>query len=168
MTLAPIDAVLRAFALLLPVREATGHNDGRFVHAIQGSTGNTTGDAWCQSATWYVGFGVLGAAWPMPQTASCHAALAYARRKGWTHPAPATGDQFFVLDADGHAHHTGFVERVDAGGRFWTLEANTNDDGSRDGVGVFRRLRGAGSDHATYEFARWVAGVGGATTQVAA
>ncbi len=44
----------------------------------------------------------------------------------------------FVLDFGGGAGHTGFVEGVQ-GGRLVTLEGNTNDDGSREGVGVFRR-----------------------------
>ena len=44
----------------------------------------------------------------------------------------------FVLDTGGGSGHTGFVERVE-GGRLITLEGNTNDGGSREGVGVFRR-----------------------------
>lgn len=44
----------------------------------------------------------------------------------------------FVLDTGGGAGHTGLVEAID-GGRLITLEGNTNDGGSREGVGVFRR-----------------------------
>jgi hypothetical protein len=44
----------------------------------------------------------------------------------------------FVLDAGGGAGHTGLVEAID-GGRLITVEGNTNDGGSREGVGVFRR-----------------------------
>lgn len=44
----------------------------------------------------------------------------------------------FVLDAGGGAGHTGLVESVQ-GGRLVTVEGNTNDDGSREGIGVFRR-----------------------------
>lgn len=151
-----IDAVLGAFALLLPVREATGHNDGPVINAIQASTGNASGDPYCQSTTWYVGSGVLGARWPMPKTASCQAALAHARALGLERATPQRGDQFFVLDANGIAHHTGLVEAVDGGGRWKSLEGNTNDDGARDGVGMFRRIRGAGPDRNRYTFARWI------------
>lgn len=44
----------------------------------------------------------------------------------------------FVLAAGGGAGHTGLVESVQ-GGRLITVEGNTNDDGSREGIGVFRR-----------------------------
>ena len=44
----------------------------------------------------------------------------------------------FIMDYGGGAGHTGFVEQVD-GGRLVTIEGNTNNDGSREGVGVFRR-----------------------------
>jgi CHAP domain/Putative peptidoglycan binding domain len=52
---------------------------------------------------------------------------------GRVHPG-----MLFVLDTGGGTGHTGFVERVE-GGRLITVEGNTNDDGSREGVGVFRR-----------------------------
>jgi hypothetical protein len=44
----------------------------------------------------------------------------------------------FVMDFGRGVGHTGFVEAV-AGGRLVTIEGNTNDGGSREGVGVFRR-----------------------------
>ena len=44
----------------------------------------------------------------------------------------------FVLDTGGGSGHTGLVEAIE-GGRLITLEGNTNDGGSREGVGVFRR-----------------------------
>lgn len=44
----------------------------------------------------------------------------------------------FIMDFGGGVGHTGFVESVD-GGRLVTIEGNTNTDGSREGVGVFRR-----------------------------
>jgi hypothetical protein len=53
-------------------------------------------------------------------------------------PARVQPGMLFVLDTGGGAGHTGFVERVE-GGRLVTVEGNTNDDGSREGVGVFRR-----------------------------
>jgi hypothetical protein len=44
----------------------------------------------------------------------------------------------FVLDTGGGFGHTGVVEAIE-GGRLITVEGNTNDGGSREGVGVFRR-----------------------------
>lgn len=44
----------------------------------------------------------------------------------------------FVMDFGGGAGHTGLVERV-MDGYLVTIEGNTNDGGSREGIGVFRR-----------------------------
>jgi hypothetical protein len=44
----------------------------------------------------------------------------------------------FVIDTGGGHGHTGLVLEV-AGGKSITIEGNTNDGGSREGVGVFRR-----------------------------
>jgi lysozyme family protein len=48
----------------------------------------------------------------------------------------------FIIDtgSPGGAGHTGLVERVD-GGMLVTIEGNTNDVGSREGIGVFRRKK---------------------------
>lgn len=46
--------------------------------------------------------------------------------------------QIFVIDTGGGRGHSGFVERAE-GGKLITIEGNTNNDGSRDGIGVFRR-----------------------------
>jgi hypothetical protein len=54
-------------------------------------------------------------------------------------PASVRPGMIFIMDFGGGAGHTGLVESVD-GGRLVTIEGNTNDDGSRDGVGVFRRV----------------------------
>jgi hypothetical protein len=44
----------------------------------------------------------------------------------------------FVIGTSGGNGHTGLIERVD-GVQLTTIEGNTNEGGSRDGVGVFRR-----------------------------
>ena len=46
--------------------------------------------------------------------------------------------QVFVLSSGGGLGHVGIVESVSAG-VLATIEGNTNDGGSREGVGVFRR-----------------------------
>jgi CHAP domain len=53
-------------------------------------------------------------------------------------PGRVQPGMIFVQDFGGGAGHTGLVEAVE-GGRLVTLEGNTNDDGSREGIGVFRR-----------------------------
>jgi hypothetical protein len=54
---------------------------------------------------------------------------------------PAPGDVFIMRFGHGTGH-TGFVEKVD-GQLIHTIEGNTNDDGSREGYEVARRIRPA-------------------------
>jgi hypothetical protein len=44
----------------------------------------------------------------------------------------------FIIDVGGAAGHSGMVVAT-ASGRLTTIEGNTNDNGSRNGIGVFRR-----------------------------
>lgn len=55
-------------------------------------------------------------------------------------PALIKPGHIFVIDTGtaGGAGHTGLVERV-IGGKLVTIEGNTNEGGSREGIGVFRR-----------------------------
>ncbi len=157
LVLQPVGAVLRAARLLLPVREA-GPNSGRFVEAIQASTGNTAGDPWCASTVYYVGRGMLGTAWPIPKSASCDVQLECYRTHGELHTTPMVGDQFFLMRTATDAVHTGLVEAV-SGRAFSTLEGNTSggaSPGSRDGDGFYAGQRGGPGDGNKYLFGRWV------------
>ena len=62
--------------------------------------------------------------------------------KAKNNPALVKPGQIFVIDTGnpGGAGHAGLVEQV-AGGKLVTIEGNTNDGGSREGIGVFRRTR---------------------------
>lgn len=46
----------------------------------------------------------------------------------------------FIMDFGGGKGHTGFVEKIEKG-IIYTIEGNTNDEGSREGVEVARRQR---------------------------
>ena len=46
--------------------------------------------------------------------------------------------QIFIISTGGGFGHTGFIEKIE-GGLLTTIEGNTNNNGSREGVGVFRR-----------------------------
>lgn len=124
------------------IRELTGQNDGAWVEAIQRVTGNKKGDAWCAS---YVSV-VLALYYggpkqnPLPMTASCDELLEAARRKGWLSETPMTGNVGLVMKTETDAVHTFIVTDVKRLS-IRTIEGNTNDDGSRDGYGVFERSR---------------------------
>ncbi|HSC52979.1 MAG TPA: CHAP domain-containing protein [Phnomibacter sp.] len=55
-------------------------------------------------------------------------------------PALIKPGQIFVMSFGGGTGHTGLVEGVH-GGFITVIEGNTNDGGSREGIGVFRRTR---------------------------
>jgi len=55
-------------------------------------------------------------------------------------PALIKPGQIFIMSFGGGLGHTGIVESVQ-GGFITVIEGNTNDGGSREGVGVFRRTR---------------------------
>ncbi len=75
----------------------------------------------------------------MPKTASCDYLYNWARSHGKLASVPHRGDIFLVRDSHGHSH-TGIVVDGTAG-NFTSIEGNTNDDGSNNGIGVFRRHR---------------------------
>lgn len=53
---------------------------------------------------------------------------------------------YFNFPGDGvdRISHVGFVEKVNADGSIVTIEGNTNDGGSREGNGVYRKVRRVG------------------------
>jgi hypothetical protein len=57
---------------------------------------------------------------------------------GTRNPERVKPGMLFVMSTGGGNGHTRIVEKV-IGGRLVTIEGNTNDSGSREGIGVFRR-----------------------------
>lgn len=140
-------AVVPTARLFSFVRETTRQNDGPWVEAIQRVTGNRRGDPWCASYVSAVLALAYGGAPPLPATASCDELLRHARRDGRLTSDPEAGDVFLVM-RDGvlsgtDAIHTGFVTDVTLDA-VRTIEGNTNAGGSREGWGVFERVRSRG------------------------
>ena len=54
-------------------------------------------------------------------------------------PGQIVPGMIFVISTSGGHGHTGLVTRV-VGGKLETIEGNTNDDGSAEGIGVFARV----------------------------
>lgn len=160
-TMAVVDAVLGAAAMLLPVREVP-RNRGRIVEAMQLFAGGQADEPWCADFLYYVGANVLGSVrWPLPRTSSCDALLSFARAHSVLRDRPTRGDVFLVLRTDTDAVHTGFVSRTFDDGSWRTLEGNSNELGERDGVGVFANTRGVVTDRRRYAFIDWPAIVPG-------
>ena len=126
------------------------------IDAAKGCVLEQPGAAWCAAFVHQVGRQALGAAWPVPRTASVHdpkrrwaSVAGWAEDKGLLVPAPHVGDLFVVWNGQldgGRYAHVGLVERLEpsapaAPATVHTIEGNTNAGGSREGFGVFRRER---------------------------
>ncbi|MFJ5882681.1 peptidoglycan-binding protein [Kitasatospora cineracea] len=73
-----------------------------------------------------------------PRTASCASGVAWFKNKGRWSAYPAIGAQVFF--GPGGGTHTGLVYAYDAD-YIYSVEGNTNDSGSPEGIGVFLRKR---------------------------
>lgn len=118
----------------LGIREATGNNDGKQVEEYLKYTGNKKGEPWCASFVSWV-FGQTGYA--APRTAWSPALFPKARLTKVVTPATVFGIYFANKQRIAHA---GLV-RQKRGDWVSTIEGNTNILGSREGDGVYRKLR---------------------------
>lgn len=126
------------------VREATGKNDGVEVERYLASVGLGKGYAWCVA---YVAYNLQAFNVDNPNSAwSPH----YANRKDMVwykgkrlKSEPSPGDVFTIYSSHRkRVAHGGFYIGTDrSSGYFITIEGNTNDGGSREGIGVFKRKR---------------------------
>jgi hypothetical protein len=125
------------------IKEATGRNDGKEVEEILKSVGlEKSGAPWCAAYVVWVGDSALGRDRnPYPRSAW---SPDFVRNPTWNRgrgrlPTEAStfGVYFQSLKRVGH---TGLVEKV-SGDFAITIEGNTNNGGSRDGDGVYRRRR---------------------------
>jgi hypothetical protein len=93
--------------------------------------------AWCATFVSWVAL-KAGAAELYPRTASCSAGVAWFKKAGRFSEYPAIGAQVFY--GSGGGTHTGIVIGYDAD-TITTIEGNTNDNGSAEGDGVYRKVR---------------------------
>jgi len=127
-----------------------GSNAGPEVEQYQASVGLKRGDPWC-AAFEYFSFAKasekLGRSNPMIKTGGVLDHWDRARKKGIPvvlatdaseNPELVKPGMLFIMSTGGGNGHTGIVEKV-IGGRLVTLEGNTSEGGSREGIGVFRR-----------------------------
>jgi hypothetical protein len=144
-------AALAAAQAQIGVREdPPGSNAGRDVAAYLDAVGLPPGNAWCAAFVYWCftrAAAVLGCDNPVPRTGGVLQQWRRAVARGVPHvEAKAAADNpvlvlpgsVFYLSTGGGMGHTGFVEEVQSG-KLVTIEGNTNDSGSREGVGVFRR-----------------------------
>ncbi|MCB5164565.1 hypothetical protein LG634_06920 [Streptomyces bambusae] len=129
------------------LRSQAGYHEGRDANGnwnnVQKFSPATAGLEWSQGMAWCAVFTAWGAdelgersSWPI--TASCSTAVHWWKRAGrWT-DHPVLGGPFY-LGTTGQ-DHVGVVYAYDADS-IWTVEGNTNANGSPQGDGVYLRVR---------------------------
>jgi Putative peptidoglycan binding domain/CHAP domain len=136
------------------MEDPLGSNRGPQVDAYLRAVGCDPADnlAWCAAFVYFCfdqAAGTLGRANPVVKTAGVldHWTKAGQRKIPRVLQADAIHDPslvkpgfIFILSSGGGHGHTGLVVEV-LPGKLITIEGNTNDGGSREGIGVFRRDR---------------------------
>ena len=140
-----------------------GSNSGPMVDKYLNAAGLRPGFAWCQAFVYWCyahAAEQLNVPNPVVKTAGvadCWNRTAAARKLSAAAAVEdpqlvQAGDQFILLFGKGEGH-TGIVERVE-GGLIYTIEGNSNADGSREGYEVVRHER-ALTDKALQGFIRY-------------
>ena len=138
-------ARLRAVYLAeIGVVEASGRNDGSRIAAYLQYCGLGEGYAWCAAFVCWA-YGQAGIANPRTAWAAAlfpEDRLVYQRGRTGPGGTPQQGDVFGIYFANlGRIAHVGFVDEWGEGSYFITVEGNTDQAGSRNGDGVYRKRR---------------------------
>ena len=140
-----ITRALEIAATQIGVREIGGPNCGPEVEKYLASVGLPKGNSWCMSFVYWCfqeAASELGVKNPLVKTggvlkgwndATCTKILA---ADAINNPSLVKPGQIFIIDHGGGLGHTGMVKSVN-GGFLTTIEGNTNNTQSREGLGVF-------------------------------
>lgn len=118
-----------------------GSNAGPEVEIYLKSVGLGKGYSWCMA---FVFWNLLQAsnltkiANPLKKTGGVLAQFSFCKNLIVKLPKPG---YIFIMDFGHGVGHTGFVSQVFKNGTIETIEGNTNDDGSREGYEVAKRIR---------------------------
>lgn len=126
------------------IRELTGRNDGREVEMYLRTCGLPKGNPWCAAfVTWVfqqAGVKTVVSAWSpawFPPDKTIYTRGAKANK------TPQMADVFGIWFANKkRVAHVGFIDEWPPGSSYCiTVEGNTNEAGSREGDGVYRKRR---------------------------
>ncbi|WP_460444297.1 CHAP domain-containing protein, partial [Amycolatopsis magusensis] len=149
------DGVAATYLSQLGVREATGRNDGREVEKYLRSAGLGKGYAWCGA---FVNWCLRQNGCPTPSGPAWAPSWFPAKRLvyAWGKPigkGPSTGDVFGIWFANlKRIGHVGYVHEW-GDSSVITVEGNTNEAGSREGDGVYRKRR---LKRSIYRVSNWI------------
>lgn len=118
-------------------KNGTWNNVQKYSPAVASLTWSQ-GQPWCATfQSWCAQTAGLGGYYPC--TASTNTGAAWFKSRNQWSEYPAIGAQVF-FGSNGHMVHTGFVYNYDAT-YVYTIEGNTNTNGSAEGDGVYRKKR---------------------------
>lgn len=136
-----IAALQTAQSQLGVTEKPKGSNAGPEVEIYLKSVGLGKGYSWCMA---FVFWSVLQASVklkvtnPLKKTGGVLAQFNACKHLIVKTPMPG---YIFIMDFGHGVGHTGFVSQVFKNGTIETIEGNTNDDGSREGYEVAKRIR---------------------------
>jgi hypothetical protein len=121
-----------------------GSNGGADVNVYLRSVGLGAGFAWCMAFVYWCvnkAAGEMGIKNPLVKTAGVMMQWNSTQlRKLPNRSSGIKAGDIFIMEFAGGNGHTGFVVKVE-NGIVYTIEGNTNDDGSREGYEVAKRQR---------------------------
>jgi hypothetical protein len=136
------DEIIKQAGSQIGVREATGHNDGEAVEKYLKSVGLGKGYSWCMAFVYWCAkqaANKLNLINPLKQSGGVLDEWQSGRGTHIKVPEPGA---IFIMDFGGGEGHTGIITGVfPEKDLLHTIEGNTNNDGSREGIGVFRKDR---------------------------
>lgn len=122
--------------------EPRGSNSGPWVSMFLRWAKSAPGNPWCAAVVdWCLE--TRGLKLTVPYPASCASWLSWATQHGLVSKTPVRGGLFILTFGSGE-HHMGFVAEDLGGGRYRTIEGNTNSDGGREGYEMARHVREIG------------------------
>lgn len=138
------EGVKKVYTSQIGVREKTGHNDGVMVETYLRYCHLEKGNPWCASFVCYT-FGQAGV--KNPRSGYCpdlflpNRVIYKRTSRGPPKALPQQGDVWgLYFPEKGRVAHVGFVDQW--GEKYViTVEGNTNEAGSREGDGVYRKRR---------------------------
>ena len=148
-----IERVSEVYNSQVGIREHTNRNDGREVEMYLASAGLARGNPWCAAfVTWtFKTAGVKAVVSGYSPAWFPNGKTIYTHGKGQT---PARADVFGLWFANkGRIAHVGFIDQWGEGSYAITVEGNTNEGGSREGDGVYRKRR---LKKQIYKVSRWL------------
>jgi cell wall-associated NlpC family hydrolase len=132
------------------LEQPAGSNRGREIEQYQATVGIDKGEPWCAAFVFWcfkqaadllrqpnpvVKTGRVVEHWDLARKQGIRTITTQAARQN---PELLKPGMLFIMATGGGTGHTGILEKI-IGGRLVTIEGNTNDTGSREGIGVFRR-----------------------------